>query len=189
LSVNFAIFLINNVIRKAFVGLMIAGASVASGSVPQMNVTVSDSSGNAAYKGATNANGTFATGTLKPGGYVVQFNAKAAEVKGHDYALVVSAGNKKVTAETVAGDQFAAGGVAMRINVGAGLNITGQVATGLQTMMRNGQKMVWIPKQLGSHLPAHWAEADSADAKQAMAASSLSFKNLQDKQSQGIGLH
>jgi hypothetical protein len=178
-----------NSIRNVFIGLLIAGTSVASGAVPPMTVLVADSSGKASYRGAIDSNGTFATGILKPGGYIVQFNAKSAEVKGRDYALVVSAGNKKVTAETVAGDKFAAGGVAMRINVGAGLNLTGQVATGLQTMMKNGQKMVWIPKQLGSHLPAHWAEADSADAKQAMTASSLSFKNLQDKQSQGIGLH
>jgi hypothetical protein len=147
-----------------------------------MNVTVSDSSGKAAYKGATAANGTFATGTLKPGGYVVQFNAKSAEVKGNNYALVVSAGTKKVTAGGVEGDKFAAGGVAMKISVGTGVNITGQVASDLKTMLKDGKKLVWIPKQLGSNLPGHWAEADSAEAKQAQTVRSYGFKNIQDRQ-------
>jgi hypothetical protein len=88
----------------------------------------------------------------------------------------------------VAGDKFAGGGVAMRIEVGGGANIAGQVASDLQTMMKDGKLMVWIPQRIGSHLPAHWAEADSSDAKIALTSSSLSFKNLQDKQAQGVGL-
>lgn len=174
-----------NILRNTFVGLVIAGASLASGAVPKMNVTVSDSSGKAAYKGATNAEGTFATGALKPGGYVVQFNAKSADVKGNNYALVVSAGMKKVVANGVNGDKFAAGGVAMRIQVESGLTITGQVASDLKSMTKDGKKLVWIPKQLGSNLPGHWVEADSAEAKQAMTAGSYSIKNIQDKQAQG----
>jgi hypothetical protein len=150
-----------------------------------MSVTVSDSTGRAAYKGSTDPKGMFATGALKPGGYVVQFNARSRDVKGNNYALVVSAGTKKVVADAVEGEKFAAGGVAMRIQVGSSLSITGQVATGLQTMMKDGKKMVWIPKQLGSNLPGHWAEADSAEAKQARTASSYSIKNLQDVQARG----
>jgi hypothetical protein len=174
-----------NIVRNTFLALVLGAASIACGSVPAMSVTVSDASGKAAYKGATNAKGTFSTGTLKPGGYVVQFNAKRADVKGNNYALVVSAGTKKVVADAVEGEKFAAGGVAMRISVGSGLSITGQVASDLKTMMVDGKKMVWIPKQLGSNLPAHWAAADSAEAKQAQTAPSYSVKNIQDKQAAG----
>jgi hypothetical protein len=175
-----------NTIRNSFVALAVATASVAFGSVPQINVTISDSSGKAAYKGATDAKGTFATGTLKPGGYVVQFNSKNAG-KGN-YALVVSAGKKKVTAGAVSAEKFAAGGVAMKIDVGSGLNITGQVSPedkNSAPMGRNGKAMVWIPKQLGSNIAAHWAESDSAEAKAAQTAGSYSSKNIQDKQNQG----
>ena len=177
----------NNILRRSFVGLVIAVASVAYGSVPQMNVTVSDSSGKTAYKGATDPKGTFATGALKPGGYVVQFNSKGTS-KGGKYALVVSAGKKKVVANSVDGAKFTAGGVAMRIDVGAGLGISGQVALdtgGNAPMGTNGKPMVWIPKQLGSNISAHWAEAYSAEAKQAQTSGSYSTKNIQDKQNQG----
>jgi hypothetical protein len=178
------------IIVRAFVALLLASASVAFGALPPLTVTVADSGGKQAFKGATNASGTFATGTLKPGQYVVQFNAKTADVKSGNYALVVSAGKKKVTAGSVAGEKFAGGGVAMRIEVASALNITGQVTTGLDTKVdKNGKKMVWIPKQLGSNLPAHWAEADSAEARAASAAGTLSTKTIQDQQAHQDGGH
>lgn len=178
----------NNILLTAVAGLVAAAASLASAAVPEMRVTVSDASGYAAYKGATDSKGSFATGSLKPGRYVVQFNAKRNDVEGNNYALVVSAGRKKVVADAVAGQKFAGGGVAMRIEVGGGGNIVGQVASDLRTMMKDGKLLVWIPQRIGSHLPAHWAEADSAEAKIAQTASSFSIKNLQDKQAQGVGL-
>jgi hypothetical protein len=175
-------------IQNSFVVLMLGTATIAFGAVPAMNVTVSDSSGKAAYKGATDGKGTFATGKLQPGGYVVQFNSKNAP-KGAKYAMVVSAGKKKVTANAVEAEKLAAGGVAMKIDVGAGLNITGQVAAedkNSAPIGHNGKPMVWIPKKTGSNIAPHWAESDSAEAKEVMASGSLSTKNLQDKQNQGI---
>jgi hypothetical protein len=121
------------VTRGLVVGLLGATASVASAAVPLINVIVADSSGKVAYKGATDGKGIFATGKLQPGGYVVQFNSKSAP-KGTKYVLVISAGKKKVMANAVEAEKFAAGGIAMKIEVAAGLNITGQVATaGAQT--------------------------------------------------------
>lgn len=176
------------IIVRTFVASLFASATVAFGSLPQLTVTVADSGGKPAFKGATNASGTFATGTLKPGQYVVQFNAN--NVQAGDYALVVSAGRKKVTAGSIPGAKFAGGGVAMKIDVGSGLNITGQVTTGLNTKVdKNGKKMVWIPKQLGSNLPGHWAEADSAEARAASAAGSLSTKTIMDQQAHQDGGH
>jgi hypothetical protein len=169
-------------IARTFIVLLFASASLAFGALPQLTVTVADSGGKSAYKGATDKNGTFATGTLKPGKYVVQFNAKSAE-KGASYALVVSAGSKKVTADSIPGEKFAGGGVAMKIDVASGLNITGQVTTGMQTKVdKDGKQMVWIPKQLGSNLPAHWAPADSAEAKEAKSRGTISTKSIQDIQ-------
>lgn len=171
--------------------LSIVAASVAYGAVPSVTVTVSDSSGKNAFKGATDAKGTFATGKLQPGGYMVQFSSKSA-TKGARYTMVVSAGSKKVMANSIDAEKLAGGGVAMKIDVGAGLNITGQVAAedkNSAPMGRNGKPMVWIPKKLGSNLAAHWAESDSAEAKEAMTQGSYSTKNIQDKQNQGISPH
>jgi hypothetical protein len=161
---------------------------MAYGGVPAMDVTVSDAGGKTAFKGTTNVSGAFATGKLQPGGYVVQFNSKSAP-KGSNYALVISAGKKKVVANAVNAEKLAAGGVAMKIDVGAGLNITGQIAAEDKTsapLGRNGKPMVWIGKKLGSNIAAHWAESDSAEAKEAQASGSYSTKNIQDKHAQGI---
>src|ERR1700681_159292 len=117
-----------NMIRSTVVSLLFVGACLAYGSVPALNVTVSDASGKAAFKGTTDTKGTFATAKLKPGNYVVQFNSNSAAVKGNHYAIVVSAGAKKVAANAVPGEKLAGGGVAMKVDVAAGVNITGQVA-------------------------------------------------------------
>jgi hypothetical protein len=179
---------IGTIVRSIVIGLFGVAASVAFAAVPLVNVTVTDSSGKTAYKGATNGNGTFATGKLQPGGHVVAFNAGSA-AKGEKYTLVVSAGKKKVMANAIEAERLAGGGVAMKIDVGAGLNITGQVAAENKNsapMGHNGKPMVWISQKLGSNMRAHWAESDSAEAKEAQTSSRFSIKNIQDKQSQGI---
>ena len=112
-----------NFLSTAVVGLVVVVASFAEAGVPEMRVTISDANGYAAYKGATDLDGSFATGSLKPGRYVVQFNATRNDVEGNNYALVVAAGKKKVVANVVGGEKFAGGGVAMRIEVEAGANI------------------------------------------------------------------
>ena len=70
-----------NMIRSTALSLFLA-AGMAYGAVPALNVTVSDASGKAAFKGTTNAKGTFATAKLKPGNYVVQFNSRVGPYKG-----------------------------------------------------------------------------------------------------------
>lgn len=117
-----------NLIRGSLLPLALLAAWTAYGGVPPLNVTVSGDGGKAAFKGVTNAKGTFATANLKPGNYVVQFNSTSGGMKGNHYAIVVSAGTKKVAAAAVPGEKFAGGGVALKVLVGAGLNITGQVA-------------------------------------------------------------
>ena len=173
-----------NLIRNLVLSAALVVASVVFGAgVAPMDVTVSGPGGKVAYKGKTDANGAFSTPKLAPGNYTVQFNSPG--LKAGQYVVVVSAGKKKVSADSVVGDKFAKGGVAMKVDVGAGLNITGKVALA-GGEVRPG--MVWIPKQPGSNLPAHWAAADSAEAKEARARGSLSADDLRNMQSKGQGL-
>jgi hypothetical protein len=87
------------------------------GAVPSFNVVISDSAGKLAFKGATDANGRFTTSKLKRDSYTVQFTAAAQGAKGSQYAIVVSAGKARVTAN-VAGEKFAGPGVAMKLVTG-----------------------------------------------------------------------
>ena len=111
--------------------LFLIGAAVANGGgIPPMNVTVSDAAGKLAYKGATKNDGAFATEKLPAGNYVVQFNSKNAALKSAQYSIIVAAGAKKVVANSVAGEKFLSGGVAMKVQVGTGQNIIGHVSAG-----------------------------------------------------------
>src|SRR5213075_3106410 len=84
-------------------------ASLAQGEMPLVGVQVSDARGAVAYRGQTNASGTFATGKLVSGEYAVQFNSE--RMPQGNYTLVLSAGQRKVLAEAVAGSRFGQGGV------------------------------------------------------------------------------
>jgi hypothetical protein len=167
------------IMRTIFLSVALAAGAAFAG-VPPVNVTVSNS-GKPSFKGTTDARGTFATPKLGAGNYVVQFNSSSAELKGNKYAVVVSAGKKKVAAD-VAGEKFAGGGVAMKVDVGAGLNITGQVAAQNEPTSKNGKKMVWIPPILGSNMPGHWAEEDSAEAKLSKSRGTMSKERVQQMQ-------
>jgi hypothetical protein len=142
-----------NLTRGILLSLILVAAEVVYGGVPPTNVTVSDAGGKAAFKGATNANGTFATANLKPGNYVVQFKSSSAAMKGNQYAVVVSAGAKKVAAATVPGEKFLGGGVALKVAVGAGVNITGQVAPAADRKTDEGSRNV--TRQQVTDLQAH----------------------------------
>lgn len=119
-----------NLVPKIGLGLFLIVASWSYAGPPPVNVIVSDASGKAAFKGTTKNDGGFATDKLQPGNYVVQFNSNNAAMKGGQYSIIVAAGKKKVVANALAGDKFLGGGVAMKIEVGAGLNIIGQVSAG-----------------------------------------------------------
>ncbi|HEX8897680.1 MAG TPA: hypothetical protein VF751_03195, partial [Chthoniobacterales bacterium] len=151
------------------------------------NVTVADSSGKTAFKGATDTRGIFATPKLQPGNYAVQFNSKNAPKASH-YTLVVVAGTKRVSASAITAEKLAAGGAAMKIEVKADQSIMGQVSedTAGTRIGTNGKLMVWIPKRVGSNIPAHWAESDSAEAKEMMTSTSYSRQNLQNSANQGV---
>jgi hypothetical protein len=152
--------------------------------VPTMEVTVSDSSGKVAHKGTTSADGSFSTGQLAPGNYVVLFNAKSAGAKGAKFRLAVAAGKNNFSADSVAGEKIAADGVAMKVAVSAPAKISGQVAdaatapaatakantsatakAGTQSTQPvkiiNGKRYVWVRPNSGLE-GGHWEEEGSA---------------------------
>lgn len=167
--------------------LLLLLASVAYGAgMPILDVTVSNESGNAIYKGKTSANGTFATGNVQPGKYVVQFNSRGAG--SGQYALVISAGKTKVMAEAVPGSKFAQGGVAMRLEAGKGVNITGQVSSGKMAPAKavkmsgnakikivDGKKYIWVGPATGSNIGGHWEEEGRASAQNVQGVDSQSL--------------
>jgi hypothetical protein len=153
-------------IRSVLFLTMLLAASLAF-AVPSMKVTVFDARGKVSFQGNTNASGTFTTGALQSGRYIVQFNSRgAAPVAGNEYGLVVSAGSKKVVADVVTGEKFLGGGVAMRIEVGPGSSIAGQIVEGALTKVdpKTGEKLVWVRQRLGSNLAGRWVRANSTEA-------------------------
>ncbi len=176
--------------------LLLGITSTVCAGIPPLEVTVFDASGKVGFKGVTNTNGVFETAKLQPGAYVVQFNTKSAATRGNQYLMVVSAGKKKVIATGVAGNKFNGGGVAMRVNVGSGLKITGQVASeqlievtrqgDLQYRMIGGQPFVWVPAaSVGSNQGGHWVEATLAPRQQVITLSRESFQRFQDRAGEG----
>jgi hypothetical protein len=176
-----------NLFRSLVSVLALSAMSLVFGAVPSVSVTVSDAGGKAAFKGTTDASGAFATANLKPGSYVVQFNSSSAALKGKYYALVVSAGTKKVSANAVAGEKFGGGGVAMKVDVGSGLNINGLVAPEENGAVKNGKTMVWIPPMLGTNMPGHWAEKGSAEEVMSRTRGTVRRQGIQDLQDKGHG--
>ncbi len=174
-----------------FTCLALASAtSLVRASVPIMEVKVSNEAGKLVFSGKTDQKGLFATKQLEPGDYVVQFNCNTA--KGGPYALVVSAGKKKVVANSVSAGQFTKGGVAMKLPVEKLLSVTGQIsdagqatttASNGKTKYVNGKKFVWVPSELGSNLGGRWEPADSAAARNIQNTGTETLTNAQSRTS------
>jgi hypothetical protein len=180
------------ILRRTLFSFLLVIATAAYGGVPSMTVIVSDASGKAAFKGATNANATFATANLAPGDYVVQFHSQSGALKGNQYLLVVSSGTKKVIADGVPGEKINGAGVAMRITVEPGLKITGQVAAdqGLAAIsgkvkVIDGKRYVWVKARTGSNLGDHWEEANLAPARAVASMSTDKLRQIQDRSFEG----
>ena len=173
---------------------LFSAASLACASVPKMDVTVSDSAGKLLFKGKTDAQGLFTTDKLPAGDYVVQFKADSA--KGGPFLLVVSAGKKKTSAESVPGSKFVKGGVAMRVEVAKPMSLSGQVAeagqpgsTGTMAASKgnprvkyvNGKKLVWVQGGVGSNIGGHWVDANSPEGQNVQHVGSEDLQDLQGR--------
>lgn len=176
-------------IRCGILLFLLSGvASTGFGDVPKINIAILDMNGQTTFfKGVTDPRGIFVSPKMPPGDYAVCFTSKGAP-KGSHYTLVLVAGPNKMAANAITAEKLAAGGVAMKIEVKGDRSILGQVAQEDKSTRigKNGKLMVWVPKTLGSNLPAHWAESDSAEARLVETSTSFSRKNIQDRQDKGI---
>ncbi|MGI9089368.1 MAG: hypothetical protein ACR2HH_16770 [Chthoniobacterales bacterium] len=165
-----------------FFCLLIASVAWA-GSVPSMEVKVSNASGKVVYQGSTKADGSFTTGNLAPGNYTVLFLSKGG--KGGPYDLEASAGQARMSANAVAGNRFSDPGIAMRLKVASSMPMTGRVGPAgsvakakttttiaaasskgrddAPTKMINGKRYIWVRPQTSSMEGGHWVEEGSKD--------------------------
>ena len=122
----------------------------------------------------TNPRGLFSFEGLAPGSYTLIFRARKAQDSKTDkgdevtvatsYSIKIDGTKRPVTTANLTSNNLIAG-VDVPIQVGPNAKVRGQVAaTGLK-------KMVWIPQEPGSHIPGHWAQADSVEAKRAFKSS------------------
>ena len=176
-----------HLIRTSLLTIIFFTVAGAFGSVPALKVTISDSAGKVAFQGMTNSSGAFATKSLPAGNYVVQFNASDSSLKGQALNFIVSAGKKKVTAEAIAGEKLLSGGVAMKVEVGANLNISGQASSALNAKVdpKTGKKLVYIPPRIGSNLSGRWVPEDSAEAVAARNSGELRTEDMRKWQDHG----
>jgi len=180
-----------NMVRHSLILFVFFAASVALAGAPAMNVIVSDANGKGAFRGRTNAEGVFSTGKLAPGNYVVQFNSSDA-ARNKQYLLVLSAGRKKVAADSVAGAKFGGSGVALRVSVGPATRIVGQVVTeepvvsSENTNMKIilGRRYYWLASQTGSNL-GRWVEEGTKEANNLVRLDLVSLQRFQDRAGEG----
>jgi hypothetical protein len=167
--------------------------STAYGGVPSVDVTVFDASEKVVFKRAINANSAFATGNLRSGKYVVQFKSQSAALKNNQYLAVVSSGRKKVIAAAIPGERFMAGGAAMKIDVGADMRITGQLAreevitngTGPISRVVDGKRYVWVRVQTGTHIDGQWVEESLAVARSTTVWTADELRKRMDRAGEG----
>ncbi|MDQ6912431.1 MAG: carboxypeptidase-like regulatory domain-containing protein [Verrucomicrobiota bacterium] len=169
-------------------------ATSAAYAVPSMHVTVSDPNGKPAYRGATNADGTFATGNLPPSQYVVQFTSKDAAATKDQYLLVISAGKKNLISNTFAGEKFTSGGAAVKLDLAAVGKISGQVVSAqalaaAKVRIINGKRYRWVEAETGSNLRGHLAEEGRAGAHQVVIFSTDEIRKIQDRGDSSVLLH
>lgn len=184
-----------NVLRGFSILFAASLASVAyAGSVPSFDVTVSNGAGKVGFKGKTRTDGSFATEKLEPGNYVVQLHSTNA-MKGQAYMVVVGAGKKKVSTESVPGEKFAAGGVAMKIDVGAGTNIAGQITDAQQAGAQGnskvkiikGKRYVWQGPETGSNTGGRWVEEGTVSINNVSRGGTEVLGGLQERAQSGSG--
>jgi hypothetical protein len=177
----------------AAVTALLCIATPANGGSPPIRITVFDANETVAFRGSLGAHATFATQNLRPGKYVVQFSSSSGAVNGNRYFLAISAGSKKVIASAVAGDLLTGRGAAMRVDVGPGLNITGQVvkedgslvSSTSKYRMIDGRPYIWIANSLGSNIQGRWVDATVAPATRVTTYRTEDIRRFQDHIGEG----
>ncbi|MGI8820275.1 MAG: carboxypeptidase-like regulatory domain-containing protein [Chthoniobacterales bacterium] len=167
--------------------LLVASAVYA---IPRVEVTVSAAGGKVVDRGTTAADGTFATGKLSPGHYVVQFNSKDQTMKSDEYLLIVSAGKQSVISNALPGETFTTRGAAVKMDLPGAGKIGGQVASAralaqAKVRMINGKRYRWVESATGSNLGGHLAEATAGNGQQVQTLSTNEVNKLQEHAGEG----
>jgi len=120
---------------------------------------------NPSKRAVTDARGNFAFDALAPGSYILSFRSRKAQdtkpvatdkvAVATSYSIKIDGTKRSVNQSGLANDKLMSG-VDIRVEVGPGAKIRGQVAAGAV------KRMVWIPKEPGSNIPGRWVEAGSA---------------------------
>lgn len=175
-----------NMTRHILLSLLLPIVSTAyGGSLPTLNVSVSNAGGKVVYSGKTNASGAFASGKLEPGNYVVQFTSNDPAAKSGKWGLAVVAGSNNFTADAVSGAKISDAGVAMKVVVSRAANIKGQIASGAAPAMAsaapaaakgktpsgpvkimNGKRYYWVRPMTSSLSGGEWVEEEEAIARE-----------------------
>jgi SdrD B-like domain len=158
-----------------FVGFAVSivhGGQPAPG-VPGVDVQIRQ---NPAKRAVTGSQGSFAFEGLAPGSYTVAFRArKAKDLKNtpsdkvtvaESYSIKIEGTKAAVNQSGLTSNQLLAG-LDIPVQVAAGGKIRGQVTAG------GVKKMVWISQEPGSHIPGHWVEVGTPEAKRAFRSNAL----------------
>jgi len=74
----------------------------------------------------------------------------------------------------------------VRLTAEPNAKVASQALTDEKTLSKEHKKRVWIPKQIGSNLPGHWADANSAEARDAMTRGGFSVEDIRNRQDQTV---
>jgi hypothetical protein len=141
---------------------------------PAVEITLRAKTGGKIVKQVTtDAQGGFKIGTVSAGAYTLEFQAKSpAKVKNQSFVIKL-AGTKTRSGEKGFAGRYIAGGVALDVETLPGTPLHGVITPGL---VKNAKKMIWLPQQIGGHLPGRWVEEGSA---QAVASSNLGHYTIE----------
>jgi hypothetical protein len=122
-------------------------------------------------RAVTDGRGNFAIAALAGGSYRLTFRARKAEDLPHStsdkvivatmYSIKIDGTKHAVNKNGLTTDDLLAG-YDVDVDLGPNGRIRGQVAAVAS------KNMVWVPQETGSHIPGHWVEEGSAEAKAAL---------------------
>jgi hypothetical protein len=122
---------------------------------------------NPAKRTVTDARGNFSLEGLPAGSHTLTIRPQKAQdtkttsttkaIVATSYSIKIEGTKRPITQSNLTSDQLLAG-VDLRVEVGVGAKVRGQVLAG------GLKKMVWIAPEVGSHFPGRWVDADSKEA-------------------------